>query len=47
MPHMSTSGLSRIVFEHLQDCFHLEDLVSVFPQLFQLSFHIVKHHIPP
>jgi len=34
MPHLSASGSSGMVFEHLRDCFHLEDLASGFPQLF-------------
>jgi hypothetical protein len=37
-----------MVFEQLWDCFHLEDLTSGFPKLFQLFFfHIVKAQIPP
>jgi hypothetical protein len=47
MPHLSASGLSRMVFEHLWDYFHLEDLVSGFPRLFQLCFHIAQGQIPP
>jgi hypothetical protein len=47
MPHQSISGPSRMVFEHLQDCFHLEDSTSGFFQLFQLCSHITKDHIPP
>ncbi len=46
MSHLSISGLFRMVFEHLWDCFHLEDLASGFPKLFQLCFHSVKSHIP-
>ncbi len=34
MSHLSTSGPCGMVFEHLQDCFHLEDLASGFLQLF-------------
>jgi hypothetical protein len=34
MPHPSKSGLSRIIFEHLKDCFHLENLMSGFLKLF-------------
>jgi len=30
MSHLSINGLSRMVFEHLWDCFHLEDLASGF-----------------
>ncbi len=40
MPHLSTSGVSMMVFEHLWDYFHLEDLGSGFHKLFQLCFHI-------
>jgi hypothetical protein len=47
MPHLLTSGHFGMAFEHLWDCFHLEDLVSGFPQLFQLCFHITQGHIPP
>jgi hypothetical protein len=35
-----------MVFEHLWDCFHLEDSTNGFFQLFQLCFHIAKGHIP-
>ncbi len=42
MPH-----LSRMVFEHLQNYFHLKDSTSGFRQLFQLCFHITHGHIPP
>jgi hypothetical protein len=31
MPHLSTSGLSRMVFEHLWDYFHPKDLANGFP----------------
>jgi hypothetical protein len=31
MLHLSTNGHYEMVFEHLQDCFHLEDYVSGFP----------------
>jgi hypothetical protein len=47
MPHLSVIGLFRMVFEHLQRCFHPEDSMSEFPQLFQLCFHIAKGHIAP
>jgi hypothetical protein len=40
MPHLSASGPFKMVFEHLQDYFHLKDLANGFPQLFQLCFHI-------
>jgi hypothetical protein len=30
MPHLSTSGLSKMVFEHLWDCFYSEDSVIEF-----------------
>jgi hypothetical protein len=47
MPHLSANGHSMMVFEHLWDCFHVEDSISGFPQLFQLCFHITQGHIPP
>jgi hypothetical protein len=47
MPHLSTSGPSRMVFEHLWDYFHPEDSARGFPQLFQLCFHIAQGHNPP
>jgi hypothetical protein len=47
MLHLSASGPSRMVFEHLRNNFHLEDLASGFPQLFQLCFHITQGHNPP
>jgi hypothetical protein len=47
MLHLSIGGLSRIVFEHLRDCFHPEDLASGFIKLFQLCFHIAQGRIPP
>jgi hypothetical protein len=34
MLHLSTNGPSGMVFEHFRNCFHLEDSVSGFPQLF-------------
>jgi hypothetical protein len=46
MSHLSTSGPSRIIFERLWDYFHLEDLASGFPLLFQLCYHIAQDHIP-
>jgi hypothetical protein len=47
MLHLLTNGPFGMVFEHLRDCFHLEDSTSEFPQLFQLCFHIAQGHIPP
>jgi hypothetical protein len=47
MPHLSTSGLCGVFFEHLWKCFHVEDLTNGFPQSFQLCFHIAHGHIPP
>ncbi len=47
MSHLSTNGLFGMIFEHLQDYFHLKDLVNGFFQLFQLCFHIAQGHIPP
>jgi hypothetical protein len=41
MPHLSTSGPFKMVFEHLQDYFYPKDLASGFLRLFQLCFHIV------
>jgi hypothetical protein len=31
MSHLLASGPFGTVFEHLQDCFHLQDLASGFP----------------
>jgi hypothetical protein len=47
MSHLLANGFSGMVFDHLQDCIHPEDLTSGFLQLFQLSFHIAYGHIPP
>ncbi len=47
MSHLLTSGHSRMVFEHLWNYFHPEDLVNGFPHLFQLCFYIAQGHIPP
>jgi hypothetical protein len=47
MSHLLANGFTGMAFEHFQDYFHLEDLVSGFPQLFQLCFHITQGHIPP
>jgi hypothetical protein len=46
MPHLSTSGHVGMVFELFWDCFHLENLVNGFFQLFQLCFisHMVTFH---
>jgi hypothetical protein len=46
MPRLSTIGFSKMVFEHLQNCFHPEDFACGFPQLFQLYSHIAQGHIP-
>jgi hypothetical protein len=46
MPHLSANGHLGMVFEHLRDCFHPEDSMNGFFQLFQLCFHIAKGHIP-
>jgi hypothetical protein len=46
MSHLLVNGISRMVFEHLRDYFHLEDSMSGFLQLFQLCFHIAHGHIP-
>jgi hypothetical protein len=40
MLHLLTNGPSRMVFEHLGDYFHLEDLASGILHLFKLCFHI-------
>jgi hypothetical protein len=45
MPHLSTSGHFGMVFEHLQNCFHLYDSTNGFLRLFQLCFHIAQGHI--
>jgi hypothetical protein len=42
MLHLSASGPSRMIFEHLWDYFHLEDSTHGNPQLFQLCFHIAR-----
>jgi len=47
MLHLSTSGPSRMVFEHLRDCFHPKNSMRISPLLFQLCFHISQGHIPP
>ncbi len=47
MSHLSASGPLGMVFEHLWDYFHLEDLANGFFQLFQICFHIAQGHIPP
>jgi hypothetical protein len=47
MPHLSISGPSRMIFEHLRKKFHPKDSVSGFLQVFQLCFHIAHGHIPP
>ncbi len=47
MPHLLASDYFRMVFEHLWDCCHLEDLTNGFPQLFQLYSHITQGYIPP
>jgi hypothetical protein len=31
MPHLSTNGFFGMIFENLQDCFHLEDSMIGFP----------------
>jgi hypothetical protein len=47
MLHILASDPSGMVFEHLQDYFHLEDSTSGFRKLFQLCSHITHGHIPP
>jgi len=47
MSHLSTSGPSKMAFEHLRNCFHCEDSKSGFFHLFQLCFHIAQGHILP
>ncbi len=47
MPHVSTSDFFRMVFEHLQNCFHVENLAIAFSQLFQFCSHVAHNHIPP
>lgn len=46
-PNLLTIGPFNMVFEHLHDCFHLEDFVSGVLQLilFQFCFHIAQGHI--
>jgi hypothetical protein len=36
MLNLSTSRPSRMVFEHLRDCSHLEDFVNGFPLMFPI-----------
>ncbi len=44
MLYLFASGISRMVFEHLQGYFHPNVFASGFPQLFQLCFHIAQGH---
>jgi hypothetical protein len=46
MPIVFVNGISRMVFEHLQNCFHPKDSVISFSQLFQFCSHITQGHIP-
>jgi hypothetical protein len=47
MSHLSTNDPFVMVSEHFRNCFHLENSMSGFPQLFQLCSHIAQGHIPP
>jgi hypothetical protein len=46
MLHLFANGHFGMVFEHLQDCFHLEDFASGLPHMCKLCFHIAQGHIP-
>ncbi len=46
MPHLLTNVPSKMVFEHLQDCFHPKSSKNGFLQLFQFCSHIIKGLIP-
>jgi len=39
--HLSTSGRSNMVFEHLQDLFDPKDLINNFSYLFMIWFYVV------
>jgi hypothetical protein len=43
--HLSTRGLSSMVFEHLWDLFDPEDLANIFSQVFMVYFYVVARHI--
>jgi hypothetical protein len=47
MPHLLESGLFRMVFEDLRNCFHPKDLTSGFFLVFELYIHITQGHNPP
>ncbi len=47
MFHLSASGPSWMVFEHLWDYLHPKYSTNGFPQLFQFCSHIAHGHIPP
>ncbi len=42
---ISTNGPSNMIFEHLHDCFHLEDFTISFPKLLYICSHIAHGHI--
>jgi hypothetical protein len=46
MPIFFVNGIFGMVFEHLQDCFHPNESVINFSQLFQFCYHITQGHIP-
>jgi len=41
----STNGPSNMIFEHLHDCFHLEDFAIGSPKLLYICSHIAHGHI--
>ncbi len=47
MLHLSASNPFWMIFEHLQDYFHLKDLVNGLLWLPQFCFHIAQGQIPP
>ncbi len=42
MLHLFASGISKMIFEHLQGCFHPNLFANGFPQLFQLFLILHK-----
>ncbi len=42
---LSTNGPSNMIFEHLHDCFHLEDFATSSPKLLYICSHIAHGHI--
>jgi hypothetical protein len=42
---LSTNGPSNMIFEHLHDCFHLENFAIGSPKLLYICSHIARGHI--